>query len=172
MSVVPAAVNLLASLPASPADSLLQEQQAARILIDLLQQEQALLINADIDGLTMVTERKGPVIAQMSELATKRHRTLAAAGHAASEAGMQAWIDARAAGKLAQSAAVSAWTALLAMARQAQEINRINGVLINSHMARNQGALNVLRIQTGSGNFYGPDGQASTRGVGRGLVVG
>ncbi len=168
MSVVPGAVIL----SASPADSLLQEQQAARTLIDLLQQEQALLISADIEGLTMVTERKGPVIALMSELATKRHRLLAAAGHPASEAGMQAWIDARAAGKLAQSAAVSAWTGLLAMARQAQEINRINGVLISSHMARNQGALNVLRVQTSGGNFYGPDGQASARGMGRGLVVG
>ena len=160
MSVVPAVV----SLPASPADSLLQEQQTARTLIDLLQQAQALLISADIEGLTMVTERKGPVIAQMLELATNRHRLLAAAGHAASEVGMQTWIDARAAGKLAQSAAVSAWTALLATARQAQEINRINGVLISSHMARNQGALNVLRIQT--------SGQASGRGMGRGLVVG
>lgn len=168
MSVVPAAV----SLTASPADSLLQEQQAARTLIDLLQQEQALLIGADIEGLTMVTERKGPVIAQMSELAIKRHRLLATAGHAASEAGMRTWIDARTTGKLTQSAAVSAWTALLAMARQAQEINRINGVLISSHMARNQGALNVLRVQTSGGNFYGPDGQASGRGMGRGLVVG
>ena len=59
MSVVPAVV----SLPASPADSLLQEQQAACTLIDLLQQEQALLISADIEGLTVVTERKGLVIA-------------------------------------------------------------------------------------------------------------
>ena len=168
MAVVPAIV----SLPASPADSLLQEQQAARTLIDLLQQEQVLLISADIEGLTMVTERKGAVIAQMTELATRRHRLLAVAGHAASETGMQAWIDARAAGRLTQSAAVSAWTALLAMARQAQEINRINGVLISSHMARNQGALNVLRSQTSGGNFYGPDGQASARGMGRGLVVG
>ena len=168
MSVVSGAVK---SAP-SPADSLLQEQQAARTLIDLLQQEQALLISADIEGLTMVTERKGPVIAQMSELATMRHRLLAAAGHAASEAGMQAWIDSRTTGKLAQSAAVSAWTSLLAMARQAQEINRVNGVLISSHMARNQSALNVLRVQTGGGNFYGPDGQTSARGMGRGLVVG
>ena len=58
------------------------------------------------------------------------------------------------------------------MARQAKEINRVNGLLISSHIARNQSALNVLRVQTGSGNFYGPDGQATARGVGRGLVVG
>ena len=62
MPAVPAAV----SPTMSPADSLPQEQQAARVLIDLLQQEQAALISADIDSLTMITERKMPVLAQMS----------------------------------------------------------------------------------------------------------
>lgn len=156
----------------SPAVSLQEEQQAARQLIDLLHQEQALLIAADIDGIVMVTERKGPIIARMSELATRRHRALATAGHSADEAGMQDWIDRQVAGKPTHAQASSDWTALLAMARQAREINRINGVLINSHMARNQSALNVLRVQSTGGNFYGPDGQATSRGMGRGLVVG
>ena len=156
----------------SPADSLPQEQQAARVLIDLLNQEQALLIAADIDGLAMVTERKAPVVAQMSELATRRHRALAAAGHAASELGMQAWVAEKANGKPVFATAEATWIALLAMAKQAQEINRINGLLINTHMARNQSALNVLRVQAGGGNFYGPDGQSAARGMGRGLVVG
>lgn len=157
---------------ASPADTLPQEQQAARQLIDLLNQERALLIAADIDGLAMVTERKAPLVAQMSELATRRHRSLGGIGHPASEAGMQAWINQTIDGKAAHPAASSAWTALLAIARQAQEINRINGLLIHTHMARNQSALNVLKVQRGGGNFYGPDGQASARGMGRGLVVG
>ncbi|MBC7512976.1 MAG: flagellar protein FlgN [Herminiimonas sp.] len=156
----------------SPADSLPQEQQAARVLIDLLQQEQAALISADIDSLTMITERKTPVVAQMSELATKRHRALATLGHAASEIGMQAWVESPQPGQAEHTQAAAAWTALLAMARQAKEINRVNGLLISSHIARNQSALNVLRVQTGGGNFYGPDGQATARGVGRGLVVG
>ncbi len=171
MPAVPA-VNPAIGTIVSPADSLPQEQHAARVLIDLLQQEQAALISADIESLTMITERKTPVVAQMSELATKRHRALAALGHAASEIGMQAWVETRHLGHPAQSQAAAAWTALLAMARQAKEINRVNGLLIGSHLARNQSALNVLRVQSGGGNFYGPDGQASTRGVGRGLVVG
>ena len=168
MPAVPAAV----SSTMSPADSLPQEQQAARVLIDLLQQEQAALISADIDSLTMITERKMPVLAQMSEMATKRHRALAALGQMASEIGMQAWVETRHLGQPAHPQAASSWSALLAMARQAKEINRINGLLISSHIARNQSALNVLRVQTGGGNFYGPDGQATARGVGRGLVVG
>ena len=172
MAVAPGTRSANPAHAVSPADTLAEEQQAARTLIDLLNQEQALLISADIDSLIMVTERKAPVVAQMSELAMRRHRAVAAAGHAASEAGMLAWVGTVANGKPAHPQAHAAWTALLAMARQAQEINRINGLLITTHMSRNQNALNVLRVQTGSGHFYGPDGQASSRGMGRGLVVG
>jgi len=155
-----------------PDASLAEEQQAAKALIDLLHHEQAMLIAADLDSLTMVTERKAPIVALMSELATHRHRALAAAGFTANEAGMQAWVDTKANGLLLHPEAASAYIALLATARQAQEINRINGLLINTHMVRNQSALNVLRVQGSGGNFYGPDGQATSRGVGRGLVVG
>ena len=171
MPAVPAATSAIKTAM-TPADSLPQEQQAARVLIDLMQQEQAALIAADIDSLTMITERKTPVVAQMSELATKRHRALATLGHAASEIGMQAWIETGHSGQPAHPQAATAWNALLAMARQAKEINRINGLLISSHIARNQNALNVLRVQSGGGNLYGPDGQATSRGLGRGLVAG
>jgi len=161
------------STPANhPAAGLAEEQRAAKALIDLLHQEQAMLINADLDSLTMVTERKAPIVALMSELATKRHRALAAMGFAASEAGMQAWVDSKANGLALYPEAASAYIALLAMARQGKEINRINGLLINTHMMRNQSALNVLRVQTSGGTFYGPDGQATSRSKGRGLVVG
>lgn len=161
-----------ASSEISPDASLAAEQQAAKVLIDLLHQEQAMLIAADLDTLSMVTERKAPVIAQMSELATKRHRALAAAGFSASEAGMQAWVDAKANGLALHPEASSAYIALLAMARQAQEVNRINGLLINTHMVRNHSALSALQVQGSGGNFYGPNGQATSRGMGRGLVVG
>ncbi len=170
MSAVPGAARSVFR----PDDSLQEEQQAARSLLDLLNQEQAILIGADIDSLPLITEQKAPIVSQMLELANRRHRALANAGHTPNETGMQAWIDTRIDGKPAYPTALSTWTQLLAMARQAQEINRINGLLINTHMARNQSALNTLRVQTGNGggNFYGPDGQATSRGRGRGLVVG
>ena len=156
----------------SPADTLLQEQRSAHTLIDLLHQEQALLIDADIDGLAIVTERKAPVVAEMVELANRRHRALAKEGHAATERGMQAWVAIKHLGRPAYPVAAACWTALLTMAKQAQEINRINGLLINTHMARNQSSLDMLQTRTGGGSFYGPDGQASSRSLGRGLVIG
>jgi flagella synthesis protein FlgN len=156
----------------SPADTLAQEQQATRALIDLLQQEQAYLISADIDSLNMVTERKAPLVAKLTELANLRHRSLANSGHPASETGMQEWLDTKSNGKPAYPTAKTQWSTLIAMAKQAKEVNRVNGILINTHLTRNQGALNVLQVQTNSGNFYGPDGQATAAKRGRGLVVG
>ncbi|GAC1427503.1 MAG: flagellar protein FlgN [Burkholderiaceae bacterium] len=155
----------------SPAATLPQEQHAAGALIDLLREEQALLIGADLDRLAVVTKRKAPVITEMVDLANRRHRALAKAGHSASESGMQTWVDLKHLGRLAYPGAAAAWTALLVMAKQAQETNRINGLLINTHIARNQDALNVLQARAG-GSFYGPDGQPSSRGRGRGLVIG
>jgi flagella synthesis protein FlgN len=174
MSVTPGSTQLAAS--ATPADTLSQEQQAAKVLVDCLQQEQALLIAADIEGLSLLTEKKASVVFQMSELATTRHRALAAIGHPASETGMQSWLAERdakfPAAKKQNKDILNAWSNLLATARQAKEINRVNGILINTHVARNQTALNVLQVQTTDTNLYGPNGQATSAGKGRGLVVG
>lgn len=161
-----------ASIINSPAETLPEEQQAIRTLIGLLQQEQDLLIRADIDDLPLLTERKAPVLALAATLAVRRHRSLTACGQAASEAGMQSWITLHSQGSPEGTTLLSDWTDLLALARQAQEINRVNGMLIHTHMARNQSALNVLRVQTSGGNFYGPDGQASPPSKGRGLALG
>ena len=155
------------------AGTLLEELDAARRLQQLLKQEQTQLIAADIDGLTALTGQKATLVARMTELATSRHRSLAATGFPAGETGMQSWLH-----KLPPAADGSAaearksWIELLALAQSAKHLNRTNGILINTHLARNQTALNVLRGNTQGGNFYGPDGQQSTKTTARGLVVG
>ena len=174
MSVTPRSVQ---STPlVTPADTLPQEQQAAKVLIDCLQQEQALLIAADIEGLSLLTEKKAAVVSLMSELATTRHRALSAVGHHASETGMQSWLAGRdtkyPAAARSNRDVLNAWSNLLASAKQAKEINRVNGILINTHVARNQTALNIFQLQTTDANLYGPNGQATSPGKGRGLVVG
>ena len=161
---------------ATPADTLTEEQQVAKVLVDYLQQEQALLISADIEGLSLLTEKKASAVSLMSELATNRHRALAAVGHLASETGMQSWLTEQSA-KFPTAAkqnkdVLNAWSNLLAIARQAKEINRVNGILINTHVVRNQTALNVFQVRTTDANLYGPNGQATSASKGRGLVVG
>jgi flagella synthesis protein FlgN len=157
----------------SPAGTLAEELDAARRLQQLLKQEQKQLIEADIDGLTALTGHKAALVARMTDLATSRHRALAAAGFPAEEAGMQTWLrnePPAADGSTAE--ARKSWIELLALAQSAKHLNRTNGILINTHLARNQTALNVLRGNTQGGNFYGPDGQQSMKVSARGLVVG
>ncbi|QAU34339.1 flagellar protein FlgN [Janthinobacterium sp. 17J80-10] len=151
----------------SPAHQLQEELRTARTLLELLKEEQAQLITADIDALTALTEEKTRLVTRMSELAAERHLALAAIGFAATEAGMQAWLESRQPEVIHQS-----WQNLLELARAAKEVNRSNGLLIGKHLNRNQSALNVLKGGPQGQALYGPNGQSSVTAGGRGLAIG
>ena len=151
----------------SPARQLQEELRTARTLLELLKQEQAQLVAADIDALNALTEEKTRLVTRMSELATDRHHALAATGFAASEAGMQAWLE-----NHQPDEARQAWQNLLELARAAKEVNRSNGLLIGKHLTRNQSALNVLKGGPQGQTLYGPNGQSSVTAAGRGLAIG
>jgi flagellar biosynthesis protein FlgN len=153
---------------ANPAAHLAQEIEVADRLVALLKQEQEHLIKADIEGLTAVTEEKTKAVSAMSELAMARHRSLASSGLPATEEGMQQWMK-----NVASTAPASrAWSQLLERMRAAKELNRTNGILITTHLSRNQAALSVFQQSPQGSALYGPDGQASAKTTGRGLVVG
>lgn len=152
----------------SPADNLGEEFEAGKALLQLLRQEQEALINADIEGLTKVTEEKNKAVVRMSELAQRRHRALAGAGFDASESGMENWLKSPA----VNAATSQSWKELLTVVREAKELNRTNGMLIGQHVARNQAALNILQGTPQAGNMYGPDGQSAGKTTSRKLVIG
>jgi flagella synthesis protein FlgN len=151
-----------------PSAHLAQEIEAADRLVALLKQEQEHLIKADIESLTVLTEEKTRLVSAMSELAMARHRSLAASGLSATEEGMQQWMK----GLAPAAPASRAWSRLLELMRSAKELNRTNGILINTHLSRNQSALGVFQQQAKGGELYGPNGQATAKPTGRGLVVG
>jgi flagella synthesis protein FlgN len=150
------------------ADTLNEELAAALGLLELLRKEQQYLVGAEIGALEGITSEKAAAVARMTELAQRRHRALKAAGHAGDESGMQAWI---AAGK-ATPQAREAWEQLIGTTRSAKEFNRLNGMLINQHLARNQNALRALQGAPQTGNLYGPNGQTSLAKGRRNLVIG
>ena len=153
----------------SPITSVPQEQQQVSALIALMKQEQQLLVAADADGLAHLTPRKNALLQALAELSAQRHAALSAAGCEASESGMEPWLavggndDARA-----------QWETLLGLAREAKEMNRVNGMLINKQLAHNQGVLNALRMPAGaeSGGVYGSSGQTVAGGPSKRFVVG
>jgi flagella synthesis protein FlgN len=149
----------------SPAVILSSERELAQQLQQCLQQEQAELVRADVAALAQTAERKNGIVEQMNSLAQSRLRAIAAAGHAANEAGMLAWLA-------AQDDAVRAdWQALLAAASAGKELNRTNGLLIHQHISRNQAGLQALR-GGGQPAVYGRDGQQNVRTSGRSFVAG
>ncbi|GAB3371687.1 flagella synthesis protein FlgN [Massilia agri] len=156
-------------MPTSPISTVSQEQQHVSALIALMKQEQTLLVAADADGLAELTPRKNTLLQELAALSTQRHAALLAAGCEGSEAGMEPWLavggnpDAR-----------SQWEALLELARQAKELNRVNGMLINKQLAHNQGVLNALRMPAGAeaGGVYGSSGQTLGSGPSKRYVIG
>lgn len=147
--------------------SLREEHSLTTLLLTLLQQEQQHLIAADIDKLIPLTAQKSALVGQMTDLAKRRHAALATAGFPAQEAGMDAWLAAH-----GDAAAAPLWADVLAQAREAKELNRINGMLINKQMAYTRGAMNALRPAAQNGNVYGPSGQTTFGRASRGLVLG
>ena len=149
----------------SPATSLAQELASAQALLDCLQQEQAHLIQADIAALADCATRKNSLVEQMGTLAKARLQALTLAGHAATEAGMLAWLAGQPA--LLQED----WRTLLGLAAAGKELNRTNGLLIHQHLNRTQGGLQALR-GGGQPAVYGRDGQQNVRTSGRTFVAG
>lgn len=148
-------------------DTLSEERDTMQHLLGLIRQEQALLIEADIDGMKAITDAKTGTVGRMSELVTARLHHLATAGYPQNVAGMQAWL-----GSQTGESAAETWAELLSLTQAAKENNRINGLLINTHLTRNQVALNVLHGADQRGGFYGPDGQAKISVATRNLVIG
>lgn len=156
-------------MSSGPHSTLAAEEQHVASVIELMKQEQQLLVAADADALTALTPRKAQLVQELAALAKQRHAALAAAGCEGSEAGMEPWLAACEAPD-----ARAQWERLLALTREAKELNRVNGMLINKHLAHNQNVLNALRTPAGApdAGLYGASGQTLRGGPSRRFVVG
>lgn len=153
----------------SPNTTLRDEQQLIGSLIELMKQEQQFLVKADSDGLDTITPQKAELVQQAAQLAGQRHEALGAAGFAAREAGMEDWLAAS-----GDAAARALWLDLLELTREAKELNRVNGMLVNKQMTNTQVILNAMRTPAGGADaaVYGPSGQAGAGGPSRRFVIG
>ncbi|MES3025525.1 MAG: flagellar protein FlgN [Pseudomonadota bacterium] len=153
----------------SPNATLPDELRLMGQMLAMLQQEQAVLVKADTEALNALTPLKSALVAQLGQCAATRQRLLREAGFAAADDGMQAWIKA---GPGAGSA--GQWQQLLELTRQAKELNRVNGMLINKQFTYNQTILNAMRAPSAGGesHFYGPSGQATVTPQPRRPVIG
>jgi flagella synthesis protein FlgN len=153
---------------ASPGATLRNEQQLIGSIVELMKTEQQLLVSADADGLAVLTPEKLKLAQQMAALSGLRHRALGAAGFVAGEAGMEPWLAVG-----GNAALRDDWNRLLDVTREAKELNRVNGMLLNKQLAHTQGVLNALRgPANGAASVYGRGGQTMPSGPSKRFVVG
>lgn len=142
----------------SPAVSSLDEEVGRlKEFIGLLQREQDLLKQGDTDALLPLIETKTHLADRLSALARAREEQLVRQGFPAGRSGMEDWLQRH--GKAAQR---QAWQELIVLAREARDLNELNGKLIGLHMQHNQQAFTALMNATNRAMTYGPDGQQHT----------
>ncbi len=132
----------------------------------LLQQEQGVLIKGDVDQLLQLAARKSELIEKLAELSTQRIRLITAASCENSASGIATFLDTI----NAPPATRDMWSKLLELAREVDQINRSNGILIDTRLRHNQQTLSVLQSAANpSASLYGPNGQISGAASGRRL---
>jgi flagella synthesis protein FlgN len=126
-------------------------------------------VTAEIDGLPAVTTRKTALVTQMTLLSAQRHRSLGKCGFR--RGSRHGRVDCRQRRRAAR--VCHAVAALLQHTREAKELNRVNGMLINKQMGHAQSALQALRPQGQTPNsFYGPGGISTAVPRSRGFLAG
>lgn len=153
---------------ASPGATLRDEQQVIGSIVELMKTEQQLLIRADTDGLSTLTPNKLQLAQRVATLSRVRHKALAAAGFPAGEAGMEPWLAVG-----GNTAHRVEWDRLLELTREAKELNRVNGMLVNRQLGQAQAALGELRgPNAGAAGVYGKGGQTLSAGPSRRFAIG
>jgi flagella synthesis protein FlgN len=151
-----AAANLSAQLHA--------ERDALRTFVTLLETEQQALISGDTEPLLTLADSKIQAAQALNKLIGSRERNLLALGATSASGGLTAWLKTHAANIL------PLWQEIQQFAEQAQQLNRNNGILIQTKLRHNQQALSVLNNAANrAGSLYGPDGQHNISTSGRTL---
>ena len=153
---------------ASPSDlvkNLEAELRAFQDFIQVLQTEQDALVQGNVDPLLELARIKSEKVVLLSQLAESRTRFLSEQGCSQEHGGMAKWLQQQRGGGNPQIAEL--WQQLLALAENAQQLNQINGSMIETQLRNNQQALAILQTAAKQSTLYGPDGQTQSLGLGR-----
>ena len=148
-----------------PVAGIANERDAIRVFIDVLQREQHALQQADVSVLLPLAAEKANHAQQLAELACAREQWLAVPDSLGNRDSME--------GRLADyPAAAGAWGELVHLAETAQQINEVNGILVNQRLRYNQQRLSALQAAVHgvhNDGLYGSDGQPQNFSGGRRL---
>lgn len=143
------------------------ERTALFDFVALLRHEQSLLTENLTDQLVALSEQKSQKALRLNQLGEARRTLLQSHIPQLSVATIQAWL------KTHSPAGLAVWQEVLSLAEQAQQLNGINGELIQMKLRHNQQALSALSNAVNRANLYGPNGQPNfSPGSGRSLGSG
>ena len=147
--------------------ALTAEHAALVSFIALLEREQGMLVENRTDQLLELSEQKSTAALGLNEITEARRSLLQKNLPQLSADAIQAWLTAH------NPQGLAVWHGILALAERAQQLNRLNGELIQMKLRHNQQSLAVLSNAVNKANLYGPDGQSSlSLGSGRSLGSG
>lgn len=142
--------------------ALLLEAESSQLkkFLDLLQREEAILIQGDTDGLITITREKNERFRQLQHLHDDRAILLSRCGFNNSNAALRTFCA-----NLPR--ALARWDEVLTLAAQARQRNEFNGQLITERLQHNQAALSVLLAATDQPPLYDAGGHSRPSGGGR-----
>ncbi|OYY50477.1 MAG: flagellar biosynthesis protein FlgN [Methylophilaceae bacterium 17-44-8] len=143
-----------------------QDAMLVNQLLTDLQKEQAALVVSDVHTIEQLISKRLLLLQQLSLAAKNRYDALAMQGYEANEKGMANWLKVQAKPILNR-----AWDNFQKALVQAKEMNRLNGVLINKHVNRNQQMLSHLQGESVRTDTYGKNGQSQSQHFLRGSLV-
>ncbi|OGT21939.1 MAG: hypothetical protein A2342_05455 [Gallionellales bacterium RIFOXYB12_FULL_54_9] len=145
-------------------DALSDELLAVQDFVELLQQEQRLLMENETEQLLNLAERKSARALKLNELGEIRRNLLRKQLRELSRETIHSWL------KINSPEGLALWHKIITLAEQSQEINTINGELIQMKLRHIQQTLTALGGAVRQASLYGPDGQPDfSPGGGRSL---
>jgi flagella synthesis protein FlgN len=133
------------------------EADAVARFVELLKLERDALTSGEMGQLDALIQKKNDISAELQALTDRRNSLLAGMGFGSDRIGIEAWLAAQPANNAAQKM----WLQILSLAKEARELNQLNGELIKMRMQHNSQALAILSSTSRQPNLYGPDGQSA-----------
>lgn len=143
------------------AQLLKHELHALGEFLQLLLKEQDTLARGAREKIGAEIEDKARLLQELTRHAHRRGELLQAQQCPPTRAGMEACLS-QASGE-ARAEAAALWQSLLRLTQRAFQVNHTNGLLIESRLRANQGAIGVLCDAVNPGQVYGHDGRPRPR---------
>ena len=135
---------------------LVRERDAIAEFVELFKREEVSLRQGGSDEIFRLVSEKDALATRLSNITAQRCSLLAAQGLTPDRQGVEAWC----ASHPEANEIPRTWSEIVALANEANELQRLNGELIRIHMRYNAQALEALQNGARPLDLYGPDGQS------------